>query len=269
MKDRFDLSGGFTDPSAPHTQTLAKKQGKSASFHNHNQPSSSSSTPSFLSSSNNTAVGKDTGGEGRTKRGNKALDEFMSVMKGTDGMGLTVEDKEKAGEKVGETVGETVGEDEVDEGEVDDAEWLRRRQAAVVADDPPQAQANGGPPSTSPEQSLILSTHRLFLRNLSFHTTPTSLRQFLAPYIQGGITEIHLPLNKEGGSLGTAFVGFEKGEDALRVWREGDGRTVMGRLVHVLPGRGKFGAGGGAGQGAGADGSVVLEIPGSGAGAGV
>ena len=194
----------------------------------------------------------------------------MNVMKGTDGMGVGVEEK-----KVEVAAGEGIVEGgSGDGGDVDDAEWLRRRQAAVALDEEaeqtqPQAQEQStnkplaGPSSSTsltPEESLILSTHRLFLRNLSFHTTPTTLRTFLDPYIKGEIEEIHLPVNKTtGGLLGTAFVQFEKGEDAVRVWKEGDGRTVMGRLVHILPGRGKFGAG--AGAGVGMDG-VVVDAPG-------
>ena len=52
--------------------------------------------------------------------------------------------------------------------------------------------------------------------------------------------------------LGTAFVKFENGADAVKVWKEVDGRTVMGRLIHVLPGRGKPGE------------AVVIDATGSG-----
>lgn len=154
------------------------------------------------------------------------------------------ERKGKTDDKSGVVGVEEVAKDE--DVELDDAEWLKRRQAAVpsttnaegLETDAVSPVASGS--KISPEESLILQTHRLFLRNLSFHTTSTSLREYLEPY--GSISEIHIPMSKTTQQpLGTAFVKFENGQDAVKVWKEVDGRTVMGRLIHVLPGRGKPG----------------------------
>lgn len=179
----------------------------------------------------------------------------MDVMKkGSDANAIPVSESSKKQET--QESGVVAVEDAAESGEVDDAEWMRRRQAAAAtleqdSDKPGESLSAAQPqtPGYSAEESLILQTHRLFLRNLSFHTTPETLRDFLSPF--GPITEIHLPMSKVGKSadgshtdpkpLGTAFVKFEKAEDALTAWKQADGKTVMGRLLHVLPGRGKPG----------------------------
>jgi multiple RNA-binding domain-containing protein 1 len=167
-------------------------------------------------------------------------------MKGSDANAIPVPVPEpKADSASGVVQVEDVKQD--DTGDLDDAEWLKRRQAAVVPES--TGEEGVGESSTmqvdhdkrlAPEEILIRQTHRLFLRNLSFHTTTDSLRSYLSTY--GPISEIHLPLSKTTKEpLGTAFVKFENAEDAVKVWQEVDGRTVMGRLIHVLPGRGKPG----------------------------
>lgn len=174
----------------------------------------------------------------------KSLREFMAVMKGEDAAQVEVAAKAADVAQPDAIEAEpTAGDDEAG-GEIDDAEWLRRRKAAALdadgAGDTPETDAQAPASNLPPEEAQILSTARLFIRNLSFLTTSDALTALLAPH--GPITEIHLPVARGTGKpLGTAFVQFEKGEDALAAWRAVDGRTWMGRLVHVLPGRRKNG----------------------------
>ncbi len=169
----------------------------------------------------------------------------MEVMKGSDANAIPVDvvreiNLNKQVEKIQETQ-----EDEGDKEEIDDAEWLRRRKA-IVDDSTEGVNSSAQTPltssSTTPEESLILQTGRLFIRNLSFLTTASELTSYLSPY--GEISELHLPLSKTTKEpLGTAFVQFVKAEEAVSAWKAVDGRTWMGRLIHVLPGRAKGGEG--------------------------
>jgi multiple RNA-binding domain-containing protein 1 len=172
----------------------------------------------------------------------------MDVMQGSDANAIPIEANKPARDdkihtkKVEEVISEEI---EPDNEEIDDAEWLRRRKATTDASngDAGSSTQPSTKTSLSPEESLILQTSRLFIRNLSFLTTTSDLTTFLSPY--GEVSEIHLPLSKTTKEpLGTAFVQFKNAEDAVTAWKGVDGRTWMGRLIHVLPGRSKGGEGG-------------------------
>lgn len=130
--------------------------------------------------------------------------------------------------------------------ELDDAEWLKRRQSQAAGKVAETAQAASVEDSKktastiSIEESQILSTGRLFIRNLSFLTTPEDLSAAFVAY--GALEEVHLPVSQTSKQpLGTAFVQFKDPKAAVEAWRGLDGRTLMGRLVHILPGRPKNG----------------------------
>ncbi|KAJ9098071.1 hypothetical protein QFC19_006506, partial [Naganishia cerealis] len=192
----------------------------------------------------------------------KRLQEFMEVMKNKDvtdpsqlvsSSTVTAESSKLDSGVAG--IEQVVPESkDGDDDEVDDAEWLRRRQAQAagkVADtaqpasvsDATQVQTTKTPSIISPpltDEQQILSTGRLFVRNLSFLVTSPELGSTFAQY--GSIEEVHLPLSSTTKQpIGTAFVQFKDPQDAVRAWKEMDGRTYMGRLVHILPGRPKFG----------------------------
>lgn len=104
-------------------------------------------------------------------------------------------------------------------------------------------------PQLSADEQLILSTSRLFVRNLAFITTSESLLTHFSTY--GRIDECHLPVSQTTGEpLGTAFLQFHNAEGALSAYKALDKTTFQGRLLHVLPGRvkpGQEGAVGGSG----------------------
>ncbi|TYJ55742.1 multiple RNA-binding domain-containing protein 1 [Cryptococcus floricola] len=164
-------------------------------------------------------------------RENKRLAEFMNVMKGVDptinpeASSSKPEKKEKS--KKGKEKSEEPEEPEAD----DDAEWLRRRQNAALETATPQLSA---------DEQLILSTGRLFIRNLAFIATSSSLSSHFAAF--GKIDECHLPVSTTTGEpLGTAFIQFHSPEEALEAYKKLDKTTFQGRLLHVLPGRARYG----------------------------
>lgn len=86
----------------------------------------------------------------------------------------------------------------------------------------------------------ILTTSRLFLRNLAFTCTEADLTALFSPF--GSLLSVHLPLSQpDHKPLGTAFVRYAQGKDALAAYEGLDGRTFQGRLLHILPGRARPG----------------------------
>ncbi|OCF32912.1 multiple RNA-binding domain-containing protein 1 [Kwoniella heveanensis BCC8398] len=172
----------------------------------------------------------------------KRLQEFMDVMKGVDtsasaasasGSGSAKNKKES--KKGKERSPKPQGEEEVVEEVDDDAAWLRRRQTALA-----EAEGESSAARVSPDEALILSTGRLFVRNLAFVITATDLSTHFGKY--GRIDETHLPVSQSSGEpLGTAFLQFHNPEEALAAYKSLDKTTFQGRLLHVLPGRAKPG----------------------------
>lgn len=149
-----------------------------------------------------------------------------------------------------------VAADEADEDD-DDAAWLARRKNVTlestelpVEGDAAAAAASGPaddlPPLrattvyTDPTTELILSTGRLFIRNLPFVTTSSDLSAHFSKF--GHVEETHMPVaHQTGDPLGTAYVMFRDPASALAAYKALDKTTFQGRLLHVLPGRAKPG----------------------------
>jgi multiple RNA-binding domain-containing protein 1 len=197
----------------------------------------------------------------------KQLQEWMDVMKGTDSSvpggsagvvpgeegwvadGLQ-KDKKKAESKKGqEKAQEAVDEEETGEDD-DDAAWLRKRQTAQLAEPGSAAETvkavGWGRGLTEPnswqadaERDLILSTGRLFVRNLAFSVTSEDLSAQFSRY--GHIESVHLPVSQSGEPLGTAYVLYRDPADAWSAYQALDKTTFQGRLLHVLPGRARPG----------------------------
>lgn len=89
------------------------------------------------------------------------------------------------------------------------------------------------------DKSLILSTGRLFIRNLPFSATPDDLTAHFSPF--GHLESVHLPISHTGEPLGTAFILYRDPEHALQAYEALDKKTFQGRLLHVLPGRARPG----------------------------
>lgn len=185
----------------------------------------------------------------------KRLKEFMDVMKGVDPTAVdhsaaavpgeagwvaegTKAAKAKASSKGKERAtpkaesGDEAGEGDDD----DDAAWLARRQGAIAGGDGDEPAAS----KVDPEDALILSTGRLFVRNLAFIATAEGLQAHFERF--GPVVDVHMPVSQQTGEpLGTAFILFREAEDALSARRTLDKTTFQGRLLHVLPGRARPG----------------------------
>lgn len=87
---------------------------------------------------------------------------------------------------------------------------------------------------------MILSTGRLFVRNLAFVATADDIKTHFEKF--GPIVDVHMPVSHSTGEpLGTAFVLFRDPNDALSARKSLDKTTFQGRLLHVLPGRARPG----------------------------
>jgi RNA recognition motif-containing protein len=99
---------------------------------------------------------------------------------------------------------------------------------------------------------------RLYVGNLSFHTTPETLREHFGAI--GEVADVHLVSDRETGrSRGFAFVTMGTAEEAAKAISEMDGATLDGRPLRVneaeeRQSRGGGGGGGGFGGGGGGGG---------------
>ncbi|KAI9634522.1 multiple RNA-binding domain-containing protein 1 [Dioszegia hungarica] len=171
----------------------------------------------------------------------KRLKEFMDVMKGVDPTAPEAAPKEFVPSRKGK---EKSVEPEVEEVD-DDAAWLARRTGALATEEGTQA-------TSDPDESLILSTGRLFVRNLPFITTSADLSSHFSTF--GTVEQVHVPVTSKGEPLGTAFVLFSEPAAAVAAWRGLDKKTFQGRLLHVLPGRARPGDSEGGKEGKGPQG---------------
>ncbi|CED82669.1 RNA-binding protein (RRM superfamily) [Phaffia rhodozyma] len=145
--------------------------------------------------------------------------------------------------------------------EMDDSEWMKKMMSGKVKDEVEtegdnlsaedklkkvevvhaDGRAVDGSQEEQTPQDMILSTSRLFLRNLPFSCTDLDLRQLLSPF--GSLASVHLPHSNSvpPKPLGTAYVLFDSNLAALAAWERLDGSSFMGRLLHILPGRAPLG----------------------------
>lgn len=81
---------------------------------------------------------------------------------------------------------------------------------------------------------LIMSSARVFVRNLPFTATEDELLEHFSQC--GPVSVAQIPLDrKTKQSKGIAFVLFQRPDDALRAFRELEGTTFQGRVIHVDP----------------------------------
>ncbi|KAG9037626.1 Multiple RNA-binding domain-containing protein 1 [Tulasnella sp. JGI-2019a] len=141
-----------------------------------------------------------------------------------------------------------------------DLEWMKSRMKRKLADendrgenarpwtqpDEEQVQDEIKPPdvrieplplnqnNSEKDVAQILSTGRLFLRNLTFSVTDKDIREAFGKY--GDIQQVHIPLDPDTRQpKGVAYVRFVTPEHALMAYQEMDGRDLQGRLVHIIP----------------------------------
>ena len=85
------------------------------------------------------------------------------------------------------------------------------------------------------EQPGLVTTARLFIRNLPFSATEEDIRRVFSPY--GNIVECHIPIDDTNRNKGYAFVKFASEDEAASALEKLDGTAFQGRLVHILPAR--------------------------------
>jgi RNA recognition motif-containing protein len=91
---------------------------------------------------------------------------------------------------------------------------------------------------------------RLYVGNLSFHTTPETLREHFGAI--GEVADVHLVSDRETGrSRGFAFVTMGTAEEAAKAISEMDGATLDGRPLRVNEAEERQSRGGGGGGGGG------------------
>lgn len=180
----------------------------------------------------------------------KEYEEFRAAMKQTidePGKDQIVKKSEKK-DKGKEKAVESEEEEEAD----DDSAWLNKRRKEALeegesAPDTTKSQvchidccSTSANNQYSKAEQLILSSRRLFVRNLAFVTTRDELRDYFSTY--GPIEECHLPVSKDKSKpLGTAYILFKDAHHALEAFRQLDRKIFQGRILQVIPSEPKNG----------------------------
>ncbi|XP_066272477.1 probable RNA-binding protein 19 isoform X1 [Branchiostoma lanceolatum] len=88
------------------------------------------------------------------------------------------------------------------------------------------------------EDESIAESGRLFIRNLPYLCKEDDLEGLFTKY--GPLTECHIPIDTfTRKATGIAFVTFMIPEHAVNAFSQLDGTVFMGRLLHILPSRGR------------------------------
>jgi len=96
--------------------------------------------------------------------------------------------------------------------------------------------------TTRSGEAALVTTARLFLRNLPFSTTEDEIQEVFSPF--GTIVECHIPVDDTDRNKGYAFVKFSLDEEASTAMETLDGTPFQGRLMHILPARQEKNGGG-------------------------
>ncbi|XP_034949464.1 probable RNA-binding protein 19 [Chelonus insularis] len=87
-------------------------------------------------------------------------------------------------------------------------------------------------------EETIAESGRIFVRNLSYITTEDDLRNLFEKY--GPLAEIDIPIDKvTRKSKGFGTITYMMPEHAMKAYSELDGKTLHGRMLHLLPGKAK------------------------------
>jgi multiple RNA-binding domain-containing protein 1 len=87
-------------------------------------------------------------------------------------------------------------------------------------------------------EESVAESGRIFVRNLSYTVTEADIEELFKKF--GPLTEVNVPIDKITRKIkGFAFVTFVMPENAMQAFNELDGTTFQGRLLHLLPAKGK------------------------------
>ncbi|CAA2934592.1 multiple RNA-binding domain-containing 1 isoform X1 [Olea europaea subsp. europaea] len=126
-------------------------------------------------------------------------------------------------------VGDTL-EPEISEGETEDVSSEISSEKIFHSDDLSS--------STKDEKEGILETGRLYIRNLPYTATEEELEEHFRKF--GDISEVHIVVDRDTKrSKGIAFVLYALPESAARALEELDRSDFQGRLLHIMPAKGK------------------------------
>ncbi|KDO34220.1 hypothetical protein SPRG_19058 [Saprolegnia parasitica CBS 223.65] len=121
-------------------------------------------------------------------------------------------------------------DDEEDEDDEDDEDG---------EDDKAKKSSKSSPASSPSETSSdVAPSSRLFVRNLPYSAVEEDLQELFAGY--GTITELHMPLDDSKRTKGFGFVMFASQAEATAARTALDGKAFQGRLLHILPAKGKL-----------------------------
>src|SRR5690606_28158294 len=96
-------------------------------------------------------------------------------------------------------------------------------------------------------------SNRLYVGNLSFHTSEETIRETFAQY--GAVDRVDVPTDRETGRVrGFAFVTMATADDANRAIKDLDGANLDGRALRVNVAQERTGGGGGGRSGGGGGG---------------
>ncbi|KAG6487025.1 hypothetical protein ZIOFF_055606 [Zingiber officinale] len=92
--------------------------------------------------------------------------------------------------------------------------------------------------SFNDEYKQELETGRLFIRNLPYTATEDDLAELFSQF--GELSEVHLVVDKDTKrSKGIGYVLYALHESAIRALEELDNSIFQGRLLHIMPAKGK------------------------------
>ncbi|XP_042427118.1 multiple RNA-binding domain-containing protein 1-like [Zingiber officinale] len=92
--------------------------------------------------------------------------------------------------------------------------------------------------SFNDEYKQELETGRLFIRNLPYTATEDDLAELFSQF--GELSEVHLVVDKDTKrSKGIGYVLYALPESAIRALEELDNSIFQGRLLHIMPAKGK------------------------------
>lgn len=155
-----------------------------------------------------------------------------------------IEKKDQANPSKGEAVDNDETKDEsitrdADTTNLSDMEWLRMHMSSKTEADDVIGEEKEDPADNVGEAiSKIRDTGRLFIRNLPYLATEDDLREAFEKF--GPLSEVHIPISKDTKRpKGFAYILYLLPEHAVNAYKAMDNKVLLGRLLHVLPGKEK------------------------------
>ncbi|XP_074570750.1 multiple RNA-binding domain-containing protein 1 [Curcuma longa] len=146
------------------------------------------------------------------------------------------EDSETEGEASdGEPSKSDVNDETIDMSGIDQAQMQEEPSKTFIEENNDNEIPNS---SFNDDYKLELETGRLFIRNLPYTATEDDLAELFSQF--GELSEVHLVVDKDTKrSKGIGYVLYALPDSAIRALEELDNSIFQGRLLHVMPAKGK------------------------------